>query len=67
MSTFVLQNHLGRKSNLDVLQAFKIVRGLSESELETLEILSDAKNAKILEQSISESKKGEVFPIESIL
>lgn len=47
--------------------AFELVRGLSESELETLEILSDVKNKKILERSINESKKNKIEPIESIL
>jgi hypothetical protein len=67
MNTLVFRGHLNKKNTLNSLQAFELVRGLSESELETLEILSDAKNKKILEQSINESKKNKIEPIESIL
>lgn len=65
MSTFAL--HLNTKKFPKVLSAFELVRGMSESELETLEILSDAKNVKLLEISISESMKNKVSPIETIL
>ncbi|MFZ2303726.1 MAG: hypothetical protein WAV98_02980 [Minisyncoccia bacterium] len=65
MSTFAL--HLNTKKLPKVLSAFELVRGMSESELETLEILSDAKNVKLLELSIGESKKNKVSPIETIL
>jgi len=65
MSTFAL--HLNTKKLPKVLSAFELVRGMSESELETLEILSDTQNIKLLERSIDESQKNKVSPIESIL
>ncbi len=49
------------------LAAFQLVRGMSESEIETLEIFSDEKSMKILERSLSESKNNKVVPIETIL
>jgi len=67
MSTFLLQTYLNKKNISNTLKAFEVVRGLSESELETFEILSSVKDMKTLEQSINESKKGKVMPIESIL
>ena len=67
MSTIALYNNLGEKKFPRALAAFRIVRGMSESEIETLEILSDEKNIGILERSLSESKKNKVVPINTIL
>ena len=49
------------------LEAFQIVRGLSESELETLEILSNLKERDLILRSLEESKKNKIHPIRSIL
>ena len=65
MSHFTL--HLDKKNFPKALTAFEFVRALSESELETLEILSDKKNVTFLEQSLGESKRNKVVPLESIL
>ena len=65
MSTFAL--HLDKKEFPKMLSAFGLIRNMSEGELETLEILSNAKNIKFLEQSLNESKTNKVSPIESIL
>ncbi len=65
MSTFAV--HLNKKEFPKALSAFGLVRAMSESELETLEILSDTKNIKFLERSLSESKTNKVSPIETIL
>lgn len=64
MSTLVLQNN---RAFLKALSAFELVRGLSESELETLEILSNEENKKLLERSLEESRNNKVAPVESIL
>lgn len=58
--------HLETESDLKkAIQAFQILRNLSEEDLETLEMMSD-KNIDIL-TSINESKQDKVHPIESIL
>ncbi|MCI0533085.1 hypothetical protein L0Y49_02575 [bacterium] len=67
MSTLALHNNTHGNSLLEALPAFKIIRDLSESELETLEILSDPETKKLLERSLSESKANKVFPVETIL
>ena len=45
------------------LEAFRVVRGLSESELETLEILSDLRGRDFVLRSLRESKENRVCPI----
>jgi len=65
MSTSAL--NLNTRKFPKILSAFNLVRGMSESELETLEIISDVKNVKLLETSICESKKNKVSPIGDIL
>ncbi len=67
MSTLILSSNFKERKYPKVLAAFELVRGLSESELETLEILSDVKNTKFFENSLGESKKNKFTPIESIL
>ena len=67
MATIALHNNLNEKKFPSALAAFQLVRGMSESEIETLEILSDEKNIKILRRSLSESKKNKVVPINTIL
>ncbi len=54
-----------KKEFKDAINAFQFVCNLSENEIETLEILSGHK--KLIEQSIMESKKKKIHPIESIL
>ncbi len=59
--------HFNTREFPKAISAFRFVRSMSESELETLEILSDEKNMKLLEHSLSESKRNKVSPIGSIL
>ncbi len=49
------------------LQAFEMIRDLSESELETLEILSDPDQREAVLAGLEESKRNKVYPIKSIL
>ena len=65
MSTLTLNSNI--KEFPKALSAFGLIRDMSESELETLEILSNKKNIKFFEQSLNESQKNKVFPIETIL
>lgn len=54
-----------KKEFKNAINAFQFVCNLSESEIETLEILSSHK--KLVEQSINESRENKIHPIESIL
>ncbi len=51
----------------NALKAFNMVRDLSESEIETLEILSDPDQEAVILNSLEESKKGKVHSVKSIL
>ena len=63
-----LSNNLRTKENLTrAVDAFGIVRNLSKSELETLEILSNQEDRDLILDSLEESERGDVLPIESIL
>jgi len=67
MSTATKQKLGNRAEIAKALKAFEIVRSLSESELETLEILSNSQEKKIILKSLEESKKNKVYPLRSIL
>lgn len=68
MTVNVPMSNLKTKRRLSKnLEAFQVVRGLSESELETLEILSDLKGKGFVLRSLRESKENRVYPIRSIL
>lgn len=68
IKTISLSTNLKTKKGFSkALAAFQIVRGLSESELETLEILSNPKERDLILRSLEESKKGKVYPLRSIL
>lgn len=51
----------------DALEAYKTVSSLSESELETLAILSNQKDKDLILAGISESKNNQIHSIRSIL
>ena len=60
--------NLGTKKGFSkALLAFQIIQDLSESELETLEMLSNSKERDFALRSLEESKKNKVYPLRSIL
>ena len=56
MSTFTLTKFETKEELSAALEAFKFVKSLSESELETLEILSNQNDKNFLLNSLEESK-----------
>lgn len=62
-----LANLQTKESLVDVIEAYQTVSKLSESELETLELLSNQKTKDLIFQSISESKNNEIHSIQSLL
>ena len=61
-------DNLKTKKGLNkAVEAYKIVSVFSESELETLEILSNGKERDLMLRSIKESKNNKIHPIKSIL
>jgi len=68
METNISPINLGTKKDFSkAMKAFQIVRGLSESELETLEILSNSKERDLVLSGLEESKRDKVYPLRSIL
>jgi len=67
MSTLTLTKLQTKEELGSALKAFKFVKGLSEGELETLEILSSKNDKDFFLNSLEESKKNKVHPIGSIL
>lgn len=49
------------------IKAYRAVSSFSESELETLKILSDQKDKDMILRGIKESKGNKIHPIKSIL
>lgn len=49
------------------LNAYKIVSSFSESELETMEILSNQNDKILIFKGLEESKSNKVHPLRSIL
>lgn len=66
-STLYLVNLKTKTGLHKAMEAFKIVCNLSESELETLGILSKPKEKDLILRGLAESKNNKVHPIESIL
>jgi len=66
MNTTTLTNFKIKKLDI-ALRAYRVISDLSESELETIEILSNQKNKDLILKSIRESKDNKIYPIESIL
>ncbi len=58
--------NLNKKMLQKVLVALGLIRAMPESDLETLEILSNKKNVKFFERSLAESKANKISPIETI-
>ncbi len=56
-----------KKDFSKAMKALQIIRGLSESELETLEILSNSKERDLVLSGLEESKRDKVYPLGSIL
>ena len=54
-----------KSSLLNQLEAFRLIKNLSESEIETLEIISNDKN--LILRSMEDSKSRKTHPIRSIL
>lgn len=67
MSTLYLVDLKTKTGLHKAMEAFRIIRSLSESELETLGILSKQKERDLILSSLKESKNNKVHPIESIL
>lgn len=64
----LFSDNLKTKSRLlRAIEAYRIVSAFSESELETLEILSNQKERGLILRGIEESKKDKIYPIKSIL
>ena len=49
------------------IEAYLLVSSFSESELETLNILSNQEDKNLILRGIEESKKNKIYPIKSIL
>jgi len=67
MSQLYINNLKTKKGLIRAIEAYKTVSVFSESELETLEILSNKKDRNLILRGIKESKSGKVHPIKSIL
>ncbi len=67
MSQAFLYNVKTKKSLNKAIEAYKVVSVFSESELETLEILSNEKDRNLILRGIKESKSNKIHPIKSIL
>jgi len=68
METNISSINLRTKKDFSkAMKALQIIRGLSESELETLEILSNSKERDLVLSGLEESKRDKVYPLGSIL
>ena len=67
MSTSSLVNIKTERGLTMAIEAYHIISNFSESELETIEILSNQKERDLILRGIKESKNNKVHPIESIL
>ena len=67
MTTLFSDNLKTKKGLNKAVEAYKIVSVFSESELETLEILSNEKERDLMLCGIKESKNNKIHPIKSIL
>ena len=65
---FLSSVNLKTKSGLTkAIEPYHIISSFSDSELETLEILSSQKEKDLILRGIKESKSGKIHPIKSIL
>ena len=67
MSVLSPVNLKTKKGLNNAMEAYRAVLSLSESELETLEILSNQKDKDLILRGIKESKNNKIHPIKSIL
>ena len=68
METNITPINLRTKKDFSkAMKALQVVHGLSESELETLEILSNPKERDLMLSGLEESKRNKVYPLRSIL
>ncbi|MBU3925364.1 MAG: hypothetical protein V1732_04150 [Patescibacteria group bacterium] len=67
MSQSYINNLKTKKSLIRAIEAYRTVSVFSESELETLEILSNEKDKNLILRGIKESKSNKVHLIKSIL
>ncbi len=67
MSQSNITNLKTKKDLNRAIEAYRTVSVFSESELETLEILSNESDRKLILRGIKESKGNKVHPIKSIL
>jgi len=67
MSSTIAINLTTTRGLETAIKAYQTISSLSESEIETLEILSNQKENDLILQSVKESKNNKTEPIESIL
>lgn len=67
MSQLYRDNLKTKKGLTRAIEAYRTVSVFSESELETLEILSNEKDKNLILRGIKESKSNKVHPVKSIL
>ena len=67
MATLFPDNLKTKKDLNKAIEAYRTVLSFSESELETLEILSNEKERNLISRGIKESKNNKIHPIKSIL
>ena len=63
----ILTKIKSKKQIAGLVKAYSCISKLSESELETLEILSNTKDHSIIRDSLKDSKNNKVEPIESLV
>ncbi len=56
-----------KKRFVKAIEAYQIISAFSESELETIEILSNEKERNLILRGIKESKNNKIHSIKSIL
>ena len=67
MATLYPDNLKTKEGLNKAVEAYKTISVFSESELETIEILSNEKERSLMLRSIEESKNNKIYPIKSIL
>jgi len=63
----VLDNLKTKKRLNEAVEAYRTISAFSESELETIEILSNEKERNLILRGIKESKNNKIHSIKSIL
>ncbi len=67
MAVLALDNLKTKKRLYKAVEAYKTISAFSESELETIEILSNKKERNLILRGIKESKNNKIHSIKSIL